>query len=213
MNPCYIRRNELSVEVGCLLWGSRVVVPTNLRSTILDQLHDCHPGISRMKALARSYVWWPRMDSDIQTAVRSCNSCQLHQKNIAKAPIHPWEWTNKPWIRIHLDYAGPYSKWLEILPVSDANSKETIQKLRVVFATYGLPEQCVTDNGSHSRSVDFEQLLQRNGIKQLRTSPYHPPSNGMAERMVQTFESAMGKWVLTGNIYLLDCYCFCLHTE
>ena len=145
------------------------------------------------------------MDSDIQTTVRSCNNCQLHQKNTAKAPIHPREWTNKPWVRVHLDYAGPYlnkmflvvidsySKWLEVIPVSGANSKETIQKLRMVFATHGVPEQCVTDNGSPFTSIDFEQFLPRNGIKQIRTSPYHPSSNGMAERMVQMFKSAMGK--------------------
>ena len=90
-----------------------------------------------------------------------------------------------------------YSKWLEILQVSDANSKETIQKLRMVFAIHRLPEQCVTDNGSPFTSVDFEQFLQRNGIKQIRTSPYHPSSNGMAERMVQMFKSAMRKMGVT----------------
>ena len=53
------RRNELSVVDGCVLWGARVVIPVAGRYVILDQLHDTHPGISRMKSLARSYVWWP----------------------------------------------------------------------------------------------------------------------------------------------------------
>ena len=85
-----------------------------------------------------------------------------------------------------------YSKWLEVLPTS-ANSLDTIEKLRMVFATHGLPEQCVTDNGSPFTSMDFETFLQNNGIKHIRTSPYHAASNGMAERMVQTFKNTLKK--------------------
>ena len=86
-----------------------------------------------------------------------------------------------------------YSKWLEVIPTSTANSKETIKIVRSIFATHGLPEQCVTDNGSPFTSIEFESFLQQNGIKQIRTSPYHPSSNGMAERMVQTFKNSMEK--------------------
>ena len=142
-----IRRHELSVDEGCLLWGCRVVVPKDLRGKMLQTLHDCHPGINRMKALSRSYFWWPGMDTDIENLVKSCHSCQLNQNNTAKAPIHPWEWTNKPWVRIHVDYAGPFlnkmflviidshSKWLDVIPTANASSKETIKILRSVFAT------------------------------------------------------------------------------
>ena len=86
-----------------------------------------------------------------------------------------------------------YSKWLEVIPTSTANSKETIKIVRSIFATHGLPEQCVTDNESPFTSIEFESFLQQNGIKQIRTSPYHPSSNGMAERMVQTFKNSMEK--------------------
>ena len=89
-------------------------------------LHEAHPGISRTKALARSYVWWPGMDRDLEEQVNSCQTCQLHQKSPAEAPLHPWEWPGHPWERLHIDYAGPfmghmflvvvdaYSEWLEV---------------------------------------------------------------------------------------------------
>lgn len=57
--PYRNRQPELSVQKGCLLWESRVLVLTELRAPILKCLHDAHPGVVRMKALGCSYVWWP----------------------------------------------------------------------------------------------------------------------------------------------------------
>ena len=142
-----------------------------------------------MKSLARSYVWWPGMDSDIEQLINTCDLCQHHQKSPDKAPIHPWEWPTKPWQRLHIDYAGPFhnkmflivnahSKWLEVIPTSGSTSQITIDKLHQIFATHGLPELCVTDNGSAFISAEFSLLLQKNGIKHITSGPYHPSSNG-----------------------------------
>ena len=70
LKPYTSRFSELSTEGGCLLWGRRVVVPRVLREAVLDELHDVHPGVSKMKALAKSYVWWPGIDSEIKNKVK-----------------------------------------------------------------------------------------------------------------------------------------------
>lgn len=205
LQPYHHRKDELSVIAGCILWGSRVVVPPSVRKLVLQQLHETHPGVSRMKSLARSYVWWPGLDSDITTTVQQCETCQTHRPLPSKAPNHPWEWSSRPWSRIHVDHAGPFkghyfliiidshSKWMDVHIVNSTSSEATIAKLRSIFSIHGLPEQIVSDNGTAFTSHHFQEFLKKNGIKQILSSPYHPSSNGLAERAVQTFKTTVNK--------------------
>ena len=66
------------------------------RSIILDQLHETHLRITRMKCLARSFVWWPGLDQAIEDKVKHCRSCEETWNVPTKAPIHPWEWLSRP---------------------------------------------------------------------------------------------------------------------
>lgn len=93
LNPYYNRRNEITVSHGCLMWGIRVIIPVKFRTRILELLHSSHPGVVKMKALARrSHVWWPGMDHEIEKLVKSCTGCQTTQHAPTLAPLHPWEW-------------------------------------------------------------------------------------------------------------------------
>ena len=158
-----------------------------------------------MKCLARSYVWWPGCDTDIGATVRGCEACEQNLNAPAAAPLHPWEWPERPWGRLHLDFAGPFlgkmflivvdshSKWLEVELMLSTTSTVTIGKLRKIFATHGLPEMIVTDNEPQFISEEFRSYLRSNGIRHATSAPYHPASNGMAERAVQIFKRRMRK--------------------
>ncbi|XP_060098658.1 uncharacterized protein LOC132574313, partial [Heteronotia binoei] len=160
-------------EAGCLLWGSRVVVPPPLQKRVLESLHETHPGIVRMKALARSYVWWPGMDGEIETWVRRCQTCQESRPAPPSAPATRWESTRKPWSRLHIDFAGPfqgqifmiivdaYSKWLEVIPVGSTSAAAAIKALRRVLCTHGIPDTIVSDNGTAFTAADFQGFLNR----------------------------------------------------
>ena len=89
------------------MWGTRVVLPDKYRKQVLDDLHNAHPGVVRMKALARSYVWWPGLDQQIEEKAKSCSACQLNKNAPPKAPLYPWAWHTISWQRIHIDFAGP----------------------------------------------------------------------------------------------------------
>ena len=57
--------------------ASRVVLPLSSQKSVLEELHETHLGVSKMKALARSYIWWPKMDTDIETLAKKCTDCKL----------------------------------------------------------------------------------------------------------------------------------------
>jgi len=84
-----------------------------------------------------------------------------------------------------------HSKWPEVIPMTTTSAARTIEELRKLFATHGLPEQLVSDNGSQFTPDEFRTFTRKNGIKHIRSAPYHPATNGSAERFVQTFKQAL----------------------
>lgn len=92
-----------------------------------------------------------------------------------------------------------HSKWIEADIVDAATSTGTIQKLHHMFSTHAIPETIVSDNGSVFTSKEFQQFLQSNGIRHITTATYHPASNGLAERAVQTLKTGLKK-MTTGTI-------------
>ena len=210
LQPYFSRKHELSVDQGCVLWGLRVVTPEAYRVRLLDDLHQEHHGICRMKSLARGYFWWPGLDSAIGERVSACHVCAAIGKSPPKVPLHPWRWPVKPWERIHIDFfvkdklnflivVDAYSKWLEIIPMSSTTSLKTSEVLRSLFSRYGIPEELVSDNGPQLAAEEFTKFMRQNGIKFTRVPPYHPASNGTAERSVQTAKVALTKQALDGK--------------
>ena len=194
-----------------LLWGTRVVVPSSLLEKVLQELHDTHPGISRIKALARSYVWWLNIDSHIERTVYCCNTCQSMRSAPPTAQIHPWIFPARPWPRVHVDCAGPisgcrymvvldaFSKFPEVVKMTNTTTHTTIAELRNIFSRHGLPEILVSDNGAQLTSKDFEQFCSKNGILHRTSAAYKPSTNGQAERVVQILKSATKQAQLTSK--------------
>ena len=191
------KRDEFTVEYGCLLCGTRVVIPSRYQQEVLSELHLNHPRMVRIKSLARLHVWWPNLDSDIKQTVKDCSDCQA---NRCRSPLkirNPWIWPTHSWQRLHVDFAGPFyggmfllvvdAKWMEVIPMSTTSAGATIQ----AFAIHGLPEEIVADNGPQFVAGEMKDFLTANGIRLCLSSPYHPASNGKAECAVLTFKEAM----------------------
>jgi len=212
---------ELSIENGCVVRGHRIVIPKTLQSQVVRSLHQGHFGTTKMKSLAREHVWWVGIDSDLEGVTRSCPECIRHASNPPKAPVHFWEPAQGPWERVHMDFAGPFqghnflilvdahSKWVEAFIMKETTTSQTIARLQEVFARFGYTRQVVTDNGPQFRSGEFESYLRQNAIQHKLSAPFHPATNGLAERMVRTLKQGLKKMpssspaYLTGNLQQL----------
>ncbi|XP_043241173.1 uncharacterized protein K02A2.6-like [Amphibalanus amphitrite] len=175
------------------------------RMKVLRLLHEGHPGICTMKRRARGQIWWPGMDTDIGDVTKVCDACQLNQPAAPKVASQPWQYPDAPWQRVHVDYAGPvegkmlliivdaYSKWPDVWITNNVSAQTTIDHLRMTFATHGLPEVIVSDNGGCFTSKEFGEFMSANQIRHVFTPPLHPASNGQAESMVKLVKNGIKK--------------------
>ena len=111
-----------------------------------------------------------------------------------------------------MDFAGPFeghmylitvdahSKWPEVHIMDSTTASKTIQVLRGLFSHHGIPHILVSDNGPQFCSEEFSAFLKSNGVKHIRSAPYHPATNGLAERFVCTFKQALKSSKGTGKV-------------
>ncbi|XP_050065498.1 uncharacterized protein K02A2.6-like, partial [Aphis gossypii] len=186
LKPYYSRRLEFSIEQGCLMWGHRLIIPPKYRKQLLQELHSTHLGTVKMKALARSYIWWPGIDSEIEGITKGCKECLIFSDSPPKSVLHNWPWPEGPAQRLHLDFLGPvkgmmfivildaYSKWVFVKRMLNITSNSTIMVLREYFATWGIPTKLVSDNGPSLCSAEFDSFLKNNGVFHIKTAPLTP---------------------------------------
>ena len=157
------------------------MIPQKLREDVLKELHKDHPGIVRMKSIARSYVWWEGVDKDIESLVKSCQSCQAVENAPPMAPLHPWLWPSKPWQQLHLDFAAhskeEHTCWLlthtrscQIVEMKSTTAGRTVGELCKLFSSYRLPEQIVSNNGPQFVTEEFASFAKANGIKHIKSA-------------------------------------------
>ncbi|XP_046422341.1 uncharacterized protein K02A2.6-like [Neodiprion fabricii] len=200
LQPYALRKDEIHVKKECLMWGQRVIVPPKLREKVIEKLHESHFEIVKMKSLARSVVWWPNIDKNLEDKSKYCKWCVESKDNPIRMELTPWPWPSQPWQRLHADFAGPYlgqtyllvidaySKWPEIFIMKNISAEATIEKFREMFTTHGLPNHIVTDSGTQFTSDEYKKFLKQLGIKQDFSAPKHPATNGAAENLVKTFK-------------------------
>ena len=198
-------KNDLSLYEGAVLFRNRVIIPSKLRKEILDILHIGHNGILAMKEEARKTIFWPNISLDIEEKVKNCNNCSVN--NFQKClPKLQWPQSNKVWERIHIDYCGPVdnkyflilvdscSKFIDVHICNNMTSSSTIEFLRKSFSNFGIPSIIVSDNAQYFVSDEIKIFYKNNRIRLLNPAPYHPASNGLAERAVQTFKDGLKKF-------------------
>ncbi|KAL7725183.1 hypothetical protein ACLKA6_017339 [Drosophila palustris] len=210
--PYFNRRLALTINNNLLCLHtdiSTVIMPHKLCKKILNHLHDGHWGIVRMKQLARQHVWWPGIDEDIAQMAKGCSICKVANPAPVKEFLS-WPKPTSAWERIHIDFAGPifdsmwlicvdaYSQFPFITQMTSTTTANTIAALTSIFAIEGYPKTLVSDNGPQLTAESFQEFCKQHGINHVTTAPFHPASNGLAERFVQTFKTSVSKNIKEG---------------
>ena len=206
MKPFISLFDNLHVEQGVVFHGIRCIVPTRLQHGLLDELHQTHPGMVKSKEVARNNFWWPGVNKQIEDIARACTGCSIYRKKPVPAPLCPWPYALRPMERVHIDFCEYKGK--QLLIMIDAYSKyiwtevmntdtTTLKTLAVLYGWFcqrnGFPSTIVSDNGPQFTSHEFANKMAKWGIKHILTPPYHPASNGIAEKAVDIVKGKLKK--------------------
>ena len=191
----------------------QMVVPKIYRSEILSLAHETpmsgHLGVNKTYHKILNHFYWPGLKTDVSNYCRSCHTCQVVGKPnqvIPKAGLQPIPAFDEPFSRIIIDCVGPLPKtksgneylltimcastrFPEAIPLRNIKTKTIVKALVKFFTFVGLPKSVQSDQGSNFMSGVFQQVMHELGIKQYRSSAYHPESQGALERFHQTLKN------------------------
>lgn len=161
----------------------------------LELAHEGHPGMSMMKRRLRAKVWWPKMDEHVESYVKKCKGCTLVGAPSPPEPISRRTLPSAPWKHLAIDFLGPlpskhylfvvvdyYSRYKEVEIMTNTEALATIQRLRRIFARFGIPLSIQADNGPQLISQEFDKYCNDNNIHLNNVIPYWPQQNGEVER-------------------------------
>lgn len=196
-------RDTLTIHDELLLKGTRLVIPTTMRNSVLIALHEGHQGMSRCRERARDTVWWPGLSGQINELVKNCTTCIKERANSVE-PLMPSVLPERPWQKVGADLftlnnsnyvlvVDYYSRFVEIAKLTPTRSEDVVVHLKSIFSRHGIPELFYSDNGPQFSSQLFKDFAAAYGFSHVTSSPKFAQSNGEAERHVQTVKRLLKK--------------------
>ena len=200
-------RDELSIEDGLVLKGTRVVIPEKLRDQFMKDVHAGHQGVTRCQQRARTCIYWPGIDKAIADHVSTCTPCQQYQSSQPKETLMPVipDLPNIPWHTLGTDLftligdnyliiSDYHTKYLVVEKLGpDSTSKRVADLTSKYFSLFGVPNTIISDNGPQFVGAAYQSLLQKYGVTHITSSPWHPESHGFIERAIRTAKSMLRK--------------------
>ncbi|GFT07203.1 uncharacterized protein K02A2.6 [Nephila pilipes] len=195
-------RRLLGME-GLLFSNEKLTVPYSLRKDMLKLIHEAHFGIEKCKKRAREIMYWPGMNSDIETVVSECVICEKFKKANSEKPLKLHTVPYRPFEKMGVDIMDfgnisylvvidYYSKWIEIAELANKCADEVLIKLKTVFSRFGVPNTVISDNILFNSYI-FKNFSNEWDFNYAFISPHYSPSNGMVERAVGIAKSIMRK--------------------
>lgn len=210
VKPYWSFREELNMIDGLVCRNDSIIIPKKLRNEIISIIHESHMGLERTLAMVRGVLYWPNLTGDIKNLIESCATCLSHKRQNTKEPLEPHEVPTLPWQKVAADFLSfdqkmylvvvdYYSKFIEMVNVTKNNAFTVINCFKSIFSRFGIPVQLVTDGGPPFSSVEFQNFVKSWKIQHVKSSPYHPKSNGMAESAVKIMKNLLSKCKQSGT--------------
>ena len=175
-----------------------------------DMPMAAHIGVEPTLQRIRKGFWWPAVTKDVKTYLQSCPECQKVARRPMKVPLVMMPIIGKPFERMAMDIVGPLLKttsghqyilvisdyatrFPEAYPLRRCTAVSVADKLTDLFSRVGVPNEILTDQGTNFTSEVLKELYRILGIKAITTSPYHPQTDGLVERLNQTLKLMLKK--------------------
>lgn len=180
-------------------------LPQAARTETMERFHTGlgHLKYESVSELLERRFWWPSMKKEMKEFIRNCPQCQLASSNkviFSKPPIMPVPSVAVPFERWALDFMGPYdvtssgnryiltaidyaTRWVVCSAVPEATNETVVSFLHNLITDHGCPTEIITDRGKAFLAKAVEDFCRKHKIVRLITTPYHPQTNGMVERM------------------------------
>ncbi|MBW0466240.1 hypothetical protein O181_005955 [Austropuccinia psidii MF-1] len=196
-------------------------------SLILQECHDCpymrHMSEDRIKERVASTAWWPKWEQELSEYINTFERCQKAKRKHGKKyvflqhieePKHPWENINmdlvtglvpggKENFNTFLIIADRFSKSMRCLP---CHKEYTAMDTALLFwnniiSTCGVPKITISDRDPTFTSEIWTNVYDMLGTKLAFSTAYHPQTDGLAERMIQTMEDILRIFCYYGMKY------------
>ena len=198
----------------------QIVVPRKHRGEILNLAHESpmagHLGVNETYSKILNHFYWPHLRKDVSKFCKCCHVCQMVGKpnqTIPVAPLKPIPVCSKPFSQVIIDCVGPLPKtslgnqylliimcrfthFAEAILLWNINAPRIAESLIKFFILVGLPSLIQSDQGSNFMSSLMQQVTHQLGIKQCKSSAYHPETQGAIERFHQTLKNMIRTYCL-----------------
>ena len=207
-NLLYCQWRPHGNAVGAVV--NQLVLPQQCREKVLSLAHGIplagHLGKEKTRKRIMQHFYWPNLYKDVEHFFRCCKQCKKSSnKGVPKAPLVPLPIVSTSFEKIAMDIVGPLPRsrsghryilvicdyaahYPEAIPLRSINAEHIAEELIKVFARVGIPNEILTDQGSNFTSKLLTELYRLLKIQGVRTSPYHPQSDGLVERFNQTLK-------------------------
>ena len=219
-HPGFVEKDSLMYRIqgqGEEEERKQLILPKKCREAVLMMAHEIpiagHLGKCRTTKRLLQRFYWPNIYQDVANLYRNCTRCQkAHNRRAQPVPLVPLPIMSEPFSRIAMDIVGPLprsskghkyilvicdyaTRYPEAVPLRTCDAEAVAEELGKLFSRVGIPKEVLTDQGTNFTSQLLVELYRLLNVHGIRTTPYHPQTDGLVERFNQTLKAMLRRTV------------------